>query len=71
MKLEQMTTEQLIDETNRRRHAMECQKARYRMGEGSYEALAAAAKAFAEVFEVYHLSRFGKRKRIDWRAVIR
>lgn len=36
-----------------------------------YEELARAAKAFCLAFDAYQFAKAGKRRRTDWRAVIR
>lgn len=63
--------EQLIAETNSTRERMRRLQANYRVGQASYEDVAQAAQQFVKAFDAYHKAKFGKGKKLDWRAVIR
>lgn len=57
--------------TRQKREAMEAARRQHQAGALSYDDLAVVARAFCDAFCVYHLARFGKPKRLDYRAVIR
>ncbi len=61
----------LAAETKALKTKMETAKRRYYAKAATYDEMADAAKAFARAFEAYHLARFGKRKRLDFRALLR
>jgi hypothetical protein len=65
------TLEELIAATNAAREKMRRTQARYRVGQATYEEMASDAQAFCKAFDLYHRAKFGKGKKIDWRAVIR
>ena len=64
-------TAKLAGEARAAREKMEAVRRRYHAKIASYDELAEAGKAFCAAFDAYHLARFGKRKRLDFRAVIR
>ena len=64
-------TEALAADTRTKKQAMERAKRLYHAGHGSFDELEAAARAFCDAFAAWHLAKYGKRKRPDWRAVIR
>jgi hypothetical protein len=67
----QSTTEALAADTRAKKHAMERAKAEHAHGLITYEELARVAQAFCAAFDTYHRARFGKPKRLDYRAVLR
>jgi phosphoribosylanthranilate isomerase len=69
--METATLEALIAKTNELREKMRALQVRYHNGEASYEEMTRAAKAFCMAFDAYHKAKFGKGKKLDWRAVIR
>ena len=66
-----MTVETLAAETRRKREAMEAAKRQHMAGSITYDDLATAARAFCAAFDAYHRAKFGKPKRLDFRACIR
>ena len=65
------TTEELAATCRTKRERMEIARARHRWGELTYDELAVVAQDFCTAFDAYHRSKFGKPKRLDYRAVIR
>lgn len=65
------SVDDLAAECRARRERMEILRASHRVGQCSYDDLATAARAFCAAFEAYHKAKFGKVKRLDFRAVIR
>ena len=68
-----MDTAALAEQVKTRRLALDQAKALYAHGHGSYDEMAAAAKAFCEAFYAYQVAKYGKAKakRLDFRAVLR
>jgi hypothetical protein len=69
--METPTLEELIARTNTTRETMRRLQAHYQIGQATYEEMVAAAQAFCAAFDAYHKAKFGKGKKLDWRAVIR
>jgi hypothetical protein len=69
--MEKPSLNERIAAANEARLKMQRTQARYRAGQATYEELAASAKTFCAAFDEYHLAKFGRRKKPDWRAVIR
>jgi hypothetical protein len=63
--------EALAVETKQKKATMERAKRLFHCGEGTYEEMETAAKAFCAAFSAYHLAKYGKPKKLDWRAVVR
>ena len=66
-----MNVETLAAETRRKRESMEAARRQHLAGALSYDELAEVASAFCTAFDAYHRAKFGKPKRLDYRAVIR
>jgi hypothetical protein len=66
-----MDIEALAQQVKSRRVTMEHAKAEYHLGLASYDEMARAAQDFCAAFSAYHLAKFGKPKRLDFRAVLR
>jgi hypothetical protein len=69
--METPTLEALIARTNETRERMRRLQVRYREGLAPYEEMVEAAKTFCCAFDAYHKAKFGKGKKLDWRAIIR
>jgi hypothetical protein len=61
----------MAEAVKQKKAAMERAKRLYMAGHGTFAELETAAKAFCAAFGEYHLAKYGKPKRLDWRAVIR
>jgi hypothetical protein len=69
--METTSLEALIARTNETRERMRRLQVRHAEGLCSYEEMVDAAKAFCGAFDAYHKAKYGKGKKLDWRAVIR
>lgn len=65
------TVEGLAQRARELKDQVERAKARFRMGAATYDEMAEAAKAYSRAFEQYHKAKYGKSKRIDYRALLR
>lgn len=65
------TPEALAATTRRRRESLEAAKRQYQAGALTYDDLAQVATAFCDAFYAYQVARYGKARRLDYRAVIR
>lgn len=63
--------EECIAAVKTARHQMDRAKADYYHQGCTYDDMAAAAKAYCAAFDAYHRAKFGKPKRLDFRAVLR
>ena len=61
----------LAEDCRAKRERAEITRARLRVGQATYEEAAADARAFCAAFDAYHRARFGKPKRLDYRAFLR
>lgn len=66
-----MNTEDLAATVNAARLRIARVKCLIAAGQASYDDLAEAGRAFCAAFDTYHRAKFGKPKRLDYRAVIR
>lgn len=66
-----MTVEELAEQTNRLRHRTRVMQQRHQLGEATYDEMVAIAKEFCRSFDEYHKAKFGKGKRLDYRAILR
>lgn len=65
------TLETLAATCKTARFALDRVKARYYAKAATYDEMAEAGKAFCAAFDAYHRARYGKPKRLDYRAIIR
>jgi hypothetical protein len=69
-----MTTEQLERMASEARELLAQTKLlqlKHRHGDATYDEMANAAKAYARAFDLYHRAKYGKPKKIDYRALLR
>lgn len=66
-----MSIDELAERTRVLKLRARNMQSRYQMGAVTYEEMAEAAKEFCKAFDDYHKAKFGKSKKLDYRAFLR